>query len=167
MVSSFCVAVDAWTSKLPINYWDNVLHHFLRAVVEGLGQCHCDGEPLVLCPSTWSPLPTTPRCAAADAFILHSTTSRVSTRLTVRVDLDFDRPSHGLLEPSRCSSCAFLGFLSVLSVGLFWRSLVAKVRAPHHDHGRGRGRLTTCEIASFKRAVLTVIFVVCIWSVPA
>ena len=32
----------------------HVLQHLLRAVVERLGQCHRDGEPLVLCPSTES-----------------------------------------------------------------------------------------------------------------
>ena len=35
-----------------------------------------------------SSLPATPRCAAAGAFVLHCTTARVSTGLTVRVHLD-------------------------------------------------------------------------------
>ena len=49
---------------------------------------HRDGEPLVLCPSTELPLHATPRCAAASKFVLHGTTTGVSTTLTVRVDLE-------------------------------------------------------------------------------
>ena len=68
--------------------WDDVLlHHFLRAVVERLGQCHHDGEPLVLCPRTKSSLPATTRCTTANAFVLHGSTTRVSRRLTLRLDL--------------------------------------------------------------------------------
>ena len=52
--------------------WDDVLlHHFLRAVVGRLNQCHRDREPLALCPSTESSLPATPRCATASAFVWH------------------------------------------------------------------------------------------------
>ena len=56
-------------------------------VVERLGPCHRDGEPLVLCPSSESSLPETPCFAAGGKLILHGTATGVSTRLKTSVDL--------------------------------------------------------------------------------
>ena len=148
--------------------------HFLRTVVERLGQCHRDADPLVHCPSTESSLPATPRCAAASAFVLHGTTTRVSTRLTVHVDRkpkllrtwwwcggeevvveggeeasDLRRPLRApfwrpFRSPPGARPVTFWGFYRSVR-GPFLAQSCGKGRAPHHDHGRGWGRLTTCE----------------------
>ena len=156
-----------------------------------LGQCHQDGEPLVLCPSAKSSLPATPRRAAASAFILHGSITGASTKLTQRVDLDpiwlrrwwwscawrEGREKEGGEEEASALRRPF-GRPSPGPSGPLWHSSLSgalaspfgrpslaqscgKERAPLHDHARGRGRLTTCESRHFKRVVLIVIFVVC------
>ena len=152
----------AWFSAYS---WDVLLHHFLRATEEHLGRCHRDGGPLPLWPGTESSLPATPRCVAAPAFVLHGTTTRVSTRLTVRVDLDpkwtrwcwcvegedeGERKGGSLsLEVlgalPAASSSPFLGLLSVLSWCLFWRSPVARGALLTTITREGGVRLTKCE----------------------
>ena len=145
----------AWFSAYS---WDVLLHHFLRATEEHLGRCHRDGGPLPLCPGTNSSLPATPRCVAAPAFVLHGTTTRVSTRLTVRVDLDpkwtrwcwcVEGEDEGERKGGSLSLVVLVKCLSGALIGPFMVPLLAqscgKGRAPHHDHARGRRRLTTCE----------------------
>ena len=145
-------ARDAWTVETAAKL-STPCSGRVCAVVERFGQSSRDGEPLVLCPSMARPL------ASRQSWQCVSTLTPNGhggggvwreERRRVRGEEEasalrrpFGCPSRG---PSGalvwCSSGAFQVLLSVLgglSGAVLWGG------APHHDHERGRGRLTTCE----------------------
>ena len=56
----------------------------------------------------------------------------------------FGRPSRALLEPLGARSLPLWGFYQTFG-GPFLAQSCGKGRSPHHNHVKGRGRLTTCE----------------------
>ena len=112
----------------------------LRAVVERLGQCHRDGEPLGFAQARSR---RSLRCNAAPLPARPNSMGRPQeSRQWVTVRVDPRDPSGALVVLVRCLS---KGYCRSFRGSLFWRRPVARGRAPHHNQRRGRGRLTTCE----------------------